>query len=128
MDIYVERAACPVYTAIGVIEGRWKPMIIQRLAVRPHGVGQLRRALPTITPKVLREQLKQLTADAVITREQLVPAVRGVRYRLTPHGRALLRVFDSLWVFGTRHLARRGAEQGTRVPPPRTAILENDAV
>jgi DNA-binding HxlR family transcriptional regulator len=128
MDIYVERAACPVYTAIGVIDGRWKPMIIQRLAVRPHGVGQLRRALPTITPKVLREQLKQLTADDVIAREQLVPAVRGVRYRLTPHGRALLRVFDSLWVFGTRHLARRGAEQGTRVLPPRTAALENDAV
>lgn len=124
MDIYVERAACPVYTAIGVIDGRWKPMIIQRLAAQPHGVGQLRRALPTITAKVLREQLKQLTADDVIAREQLVPAVRGVRYRLTPHGRALLRVFEALWVFGTRHLARRDAERGTRVYPPRTASLE----
>ena len=27
-----ERAACPLYTAIGVIEGRWKPMLFQRLA------------------------------------------------------------------------------------------------
>jgi len=29
--IYVERDKCPLYTAIQVIEGRWKPMIFQRL-------------------------------------------------------------------------------------------------
>src|SRR5262245_2058513 len=101
MDISIERAACPVYTAIGVIEGRWKPKIVQQLAEKPHGFGELKRALPTVTAKVLREQLKQMQADDLISREQLVPAVRGVRYRLTPHGRALLRVFDQLWQFGS---------------------------
>lgn len=59
-DIYRERAACPVYTAIAVIEGRWKPMIFQRLASRPHGFGELRRALPRVTVKVLREQLRRM--------------------------------------------------------------------
>lgn len=30
-NAYDERAACPLYTAIAVIDGRWKPMIYQRL-------------------------------------------------------------------------------------------------
>jgi hypothetical protein len=33
-----ERSACPLYT-IGVIEGRWKPMLYQRLAARPQGLS-----------------------------------------------------------------------------------------
>jgi DNA-binding HxlR family transcriptional regulator len=56
-DSYQERTACPLYTAIGVIEGRWKPMIYQRLGRRPHGFGELQRAMPRVTAKVLREQL-----------------------------------------------------------------------
>jgi len=106
-DIYLERADCPVYTAIGVIEGRWKPMIYQRLLERPHGFGELRRALPRVTIKVLREQLRQMQTHGLVVRKTLSPATRGVRYALTPHGRTLQPVFQALWVWGTRHLARR---------------------
>ena len=52
-DSYREREACPLYTAIGVISGRWKPMILQRLAKGPHGFGELQRAMPRVTAKVL---------------------------------------------------------------------------
>ena len=118
-DIYQERAACPVYTAIGVIEGRWKPMIFQRLAARPHGFGELRRAMPSVSIKVLREQLRQMQADGLLVRQPLTPASKGVRYRLTPYGRTLNSVFEVLWYWGTRHLARPSAAQGTLVAPPR---------
>lgn len=124
-DIYLERAGCPVYTAIGVIEGRWKPMIFQRLGARPRGFGELRRALPGVTVKVLREQLRQMQADGVLVKESLSPASAGVRYQLTPHGRALTSVFDALWRWGTRHLARPNAAHGTIVVAPRTAELDS---
>jgi DNA-binding HxlR family transcriptional regulator len=117
-DIYQERAACPLYTAIAVIDGRWKPMIYQRLLTRPHGFGELRRAMPRVTAKVLRQQLREMLADDLIAREELKPRVLGVRYRLTPHGRSLLPVFDELWRWGTRHLARQGAPRGTIAAPP----------
>lgn len=113
-----ERAACPLYTAIGVIEGRWKPMIFQRLARRPHGFGELRRAMPGVATKVLREQLRQMQADGLIVRRALSPAHAGVEYRLTTYGQSLGPVFDALWRWGTKHLARRGAERGTLVKPP----------
>jgi len=119
-DSHRERAACPLYTAIGVIEGRWKPMIFQRLASRPHGFGELRRAMPDVSAKVLREQLRQMQADGLVARQPLTPARLGVRYRVTSYGRTLGPVFAALWRWGAGHVARRGAGLGTLVPPPRT--------
>jgi DNA-binding HxlR family transcriptional regulator len=117
-DAYDERAACPLYTAIAVIDGRWKPMIYQRLLAGPHGFGQLKRAMPRVTTKVLREHLRQMIADDLVARQELKPLRLGVRYRLTPHGRSLMPVFDALWRWGTRHLARPRARLGTLALAP----------
>jgi DNA-binding HxlR family transcriptional regulator len=117
-DIYEERAACPLYTAIAVIDGRWKPMIFQRLSARPLAFGELRRAMPRVTTKVLREQLREMVADDLIAREVLVPARLGVRYRVTPYGRSLDPVFEALWRWGKGHVARDGASRGTLVAAP----------
>ena len=117
-DSYHERAACPLYTAIGVVSGRWKPMILQRLRTRPLGFGELQRAMPRVTAKVLREQLRQLQADGLVTRQALTPAHRGVRYRLTSYAKTLNPVFNALLEWGVNHLARTDAAGGTRISPP----------
>jgi DNA-binding HxlR family transcriptional regulator len=93
-------------------------MILQRLARGPHGFGELQRAMPRVTAKVLREQLRQLEADCLVTRRALAPASLGVRYRLTPYARTLHPVFTSLLRWGVRHLRRRDAATGTTVAPP----------
>ena len=113
VDVYRERAACPLYMAIAVIDGRWKPMIFQRLSERPRGSAELRRAMPHVTAKVLREQLRQMMADDLIVRESLTPTRLGVRYRVSRHGRSLQPVFATLWRWGRAHLARVGAVDGT---------------
>src|SRR5262245_4848306 len=94
-DIYKERAACPLYTAIAVIDGRWKPMIFQRLSDQSLGFGALRRAMPRVTTKV----------------------------RVTAHGRSLGPVFTVLWQWGKTHLGRSGAMRGTIAssPAPRSS-------
>ena len=117
-SIYEERGACPLYTAIGVISGRWKPMIIQRLAKEPLGFNALQRAMPRITRKVLREQLRQLEADHLVARLALTPARLGVRYQLTPYAATLNPVFTQLLQWGTAHLSRPEAARGTRLKPP----------
>jgi DNA-binding HxlR family transcriptional regulator len=118
-DVYQERAACPLYTAIAVIGGRWKPMIMQRLNSGPIGFGALRRTLPGITTKVLREQLRQMTADDLVTRDPRDASSRGVvRYRVTAHGQSLGPVFESLWLWGRQHLEHPLATSGTRALPP----------
>ena len=117
-SIYEERDACPLYTAIGVISGRWKPMILQRLARGPLGFGALQRAMPRVTRKVLREQLRQLEADHLVARRALTPARLGVRYQLTTYARTLNPVFNQLLKWGSAHLARPDATSGTRIAPP----------
>jgi DNA-binding HxlR family transcriptional regulator len=118
---YDERAACPLYTAIAVIDGRWKPMIFQRLSERSRGFGELRRTMPSVTPKVLREQLRQLIADDLVGRAPCVPAHLGVKYFVTPYGRTLGPVFDTLWRWGRGHLDR-GTRRGTLATPPRSSM------
>ena len=86
-------------------------MIFQRLASRPHGFGELRRAMPDVSAKVLREQLRQMQADGLVARHALTPARLGVRYRVTAYGLTLGPVFDALWRWGTGHVARRDADR-----------------
>jgi DNA-binding HxlR family transcriptional regulator len=103
---YVERDRCPIYTAIRVIEGRWKPMICRRLGEGARGFGELRRGMAGVTAKVLREHLRQMEADGIVTRAVRTTPQRRVRYRLTPYGRTLGPVFETLWAWGVEHLAR----------------------
>ena len=117
-DSYSERSACPLYTAIGVVSGRWKPMIIQRLARDPHGFGELQRAMPRVTAKVLREQLRQLEADGLVKRRALTPARLGVRYTLTLYAKTLDPVFGALVTWGIQHLKKRDTAGGTRIARP----------
>lgn len=117
-DARQERAACPLYTAIGVIEGRWKPMLFQRLARQPSGFGELHRAMPGISRKVLIEQLRQMECDDLVMRRKTGDSLGSVEYSLTAYGEGLGPVFDALWRWGMGHLTRPGAERGTRVRPP----------
>jgi DNA-binding HxlR family transcriptional regulator len=119
-DAYAERAGCPVYTALGVIGGRWKPMIYERLTSRAHGFGELRRAMPRVSKKVLREQLRQMEADGLVRKHTRAGPVVAVRYRLTPYGHSLAPVFRALAVWGRRHLERATAVEGTIVRSPAT--------
>jgi DNA-binding HxlR family transcriptional regulator len=94
-----------VYTAIQVVEGRWKPMICRRLRESDAlGFGELRRALPGVTVKVLRQQLREMEAAGLVERSVCERPLR-VRYRLTAHGLTLGPVFETLWAWGTHHLA-----------------------
>jgi DNA-binding HxlR family transcriptional regulator len=111
-ESYVERERCPVYTAIQVIEGRWKPMIFRRLGDGALGFGELRRAMPGVTIKVLRQHLRELEMDGVVARSVLHKPTLRVRYQLTPHGQTLGPVFETLWAWGVRHLSRSEAATG----------------
>ena len=100
-------------------------MLFQRLLDQPRGFGELHRMLPGVTRKVLREQLRQMQADHLVQRRQLSPASAGVRYSLTTYGRTLGPVFETLWRWGSSHLARRGATRGTMISPPHIVLEES---
>ena len=62
-------ADCPVRAAIDVIDGKWKPILVNALKAGPLRFGQLRREAPEATKKVLTAQLRELERDEIICRK-----------------------------------------------------------
>jgi DNA-binding HxlR family transcriptional regulator len=111
---HVERDRCPLYTAICVIQGRWKPMIFRRLSEGPLGFGALRKTMPGVTIKVLRQQLRELVTEGLIVRSVREKPALQVKYQITPHGETLGPVFETLWKWGALHLAQGPYEASHR--------------
>jgi DNA-binding HxlR family transcriptional regulator len=105
---------CPVRVTIDVIEGKWKPILVNALKPRTLRFGQLRRHAPEATRKVLTEQLRELEKDQIITRKVLGQRWERVEYELTHYGRTLVPVLTLMAKWGKRHkksgLANNGAE------------------
>jgi DNA-binding HxlR family transcriptional regulator len=89
-------AACPITRTMGVLGGKWKPIIIFNLAHKRVRFGQLAQKLSLISRKVLTEQLKELEDDGIILREAFAELPPRVEYRLSPHGLELLPILEQL--------------------------------
>ena len=59
-----------VYTAIRVIEGRWKPMIVRASVMALSDLASFGSPCQGVTIKVLRQHLRQLEAEGVVTSEK----------------------------------------------------------
>ena len=96
---------CALDAAMDVIGGKWKALILWALDERIHRYGELRRALPGITEKVLTQQLRELEADGIVKRtvfEDNPPRV--VEYNLTDEGVALNAALAALGEWGIRRM------------------------
>lgn len=94
---------CPVRVTVDVIEGKWKPIIVNALKQGTLRFGQLRRQTPEATRKVLAEQLRELEDDRIIMRRTFGEAWEGVEYSLTPYGRTLVPVLTRMAKWGEAH-------------------------
>ena len=95
-----ELPECPVATAVELIGGKWKLLIIRNLRVRPWRFNELQRDLDGISQKVLTDSLRQLIDDGLVYRYDFKQMPPKVEYGLTDLGKKLLPVMDSLADFG----------------------------
>lgn len=82
--------SCGLDAAVDVVGGKWKPLILW--ALHSHGptrFGELRRAVPGVSEKMLVQQLRELEADGVVHREVYREVPPRVEYSLTDLGQAL---------------------------------------
>lgn len=98
---------CPVRAVIDVVDGKWKPIIINALKAGSLRFGQLRREVPEATKKVLTAQLRDLEQDEIISRKKHQGDEDHLRYELTAYGRTLVPIL--------RHMAEWGANHKKRV-------------
>jgi DNA-binding HxlR family transcriptional regulator len=102
-------AECPVRATIDVIEGKWKPIIVNALKQGTLRFGQVRRQVPEAARKVLTEQLRELEHDGIIMRRTSEKRWERVEYSLTSYGRTLVPVLTLMAKWGKTHKKSKGA-------------------
>ncbi len=87
---------CPITHAMNIIGGKWKPIIIYLLSNGNLRFGKLLMFMPSISRKVLTDQLREMEVDGLINREKFAEIPPRVEYSLTKSGETLLPLLESL--------------------------------
>ncbi|MFE2434759.1 winged helix-turn-helix transcriptional regulator [Streptomyces sp. NPDC059409] len=117
---------CGIDTAMEVIGGKWKVLILWALHEHPcRRFGELRRLLPGITEKVLASHLRELEADGVVHRVSYDEVPPRVEYSLTEDGKRLNDALQPLAAWGRERPATRGGGEAGG-PGPVVNVLVTD--
>jgi DNA-binding HxlR family transcriptional regulator len=96
---------CPVTYIMNKIGGYWKPIILYQLMSGPNRYSELKKAIPTITEKMLIQHLKQLEADFIIIREAKPVVPPYVTYSLSKSGLELQPVLTTMAAWAVKNSA-----------------------
>ncbi len=92
---------CPVAKATEVVGDKWTMLILRELLLGTCRFSEFQRSMSRISPTVLNKRLRMLEDKGVIIKKP-ISGQRGCEYRLTPAGRELEPMIDSLAVWGMR--------------------------
>jgi DNA-binding HxlR family transcriptional regulator len=107
-------AADGVERALKVLEGRWKLVILFHLfGDKLLRFTELERAIPSISQKMLIQQLRQMEKDGVVRRIVHHQVPPKVEYGLTDWGQALCPALDEMlkWAASREELAEAAGSE-----------------
>jgi DNA-binding HxlR family transcriptional regulator len=109
-------AACPAQEVLGRLGDKWVPLVLRALGDGPRRHGDLARTVAGARQKVLTQTLRGLERDGLVTRTVTPGVPVRVDYALTPLGRGLLDVVDTVSRWADEHVpavheARRGYDE-----------------
>jgi DNA-binding HxlR family transcriptional regulator len=102
---YEQACDCPITAIIGIIGGKWKPVIIWILMQGPKRFGELHKSIPGIALKVLSRHLKELEADDLITRKAYAEVPPRVEYTLSEKGKSLEDIMQLMAAWSRDNIA-----------------------
>ena len=94
---------CPVTFTLHKIGGRWKPFIINCLLTGTKRYGEIKKAIPAVTEKMLIQNLKELEADELIIRKARPIVPPHVEYSLTRSGKELSPILLAMKKWALKH-------------------------
>ena len=105
-------AHCPIEVALEVIGGMWKVIVVRELLTGTKRYSELHRGLRHATHKMLAQQLRQLQADGILDRKVYPQVPPKVEYSLTPLGRELGPLLESMSGWGRQVIEGRAGATG----------------
>ena len=98
--------ACPVETTLMLIGDKWKVLILRELLGGTKRFGELKKAIGSVSQKVLTAQLRDMEEKGLLTRKVYAEVPPRVEYTLTELGYSLKPVMDALWKWGENYQAQ----------------------
>jgi DNA-binding HxlR family transcriptional regulator len=95
---------CNVDEALGILVGKWKPIILLHLITEgTQRFSELKRLMPDITQKMLTKQLRELEDEDIINRVIYPQVPPKVEYSISEYGKSLQPVLNVMHEWGTGH-------------------------
>lgn len=91
--------SCFVRGILDLIGSKWSSLLLIVLSERVHRFGELRRAIPDISQRMLTQSLRNLQANGLIERTVYDTAPPTVEYKLTPLGESLIEPITGILVW-----------------------------
>lgn len=99
---------CPVEVTLSMIGDKWKILIIRELSGGTRRFGELKKSVGQISQKVLTENLREMQADALVSRKAYAEVPPRVEYSLTELGMSLKPVLSALKKWGAAYKKASG--------------------
>ena len=98
MESHADHAAfCPYYhRAVELIGRRWTVVILRALLSGVERFSDLTETIPGLSDRMLSERLKELEAEGIVARTVVPEMPVRMAYHLTPKGRSLSSVIESV--------------------------------
>ncbi len=103
LEIKEKFEKCPVETALDVLAGKWKILILWYLRRDTLRFNELQKMLPRITQKMLIQKLRELEDDGIVHREVYPIVPPKVEYSLTEYGKTLNPILKQMYFWGEIH-------------------------
>jgi len=104
---------CPVRDVLAHVGAKWSTLILMTLGEQVHRFGELRRAIPDISQRMLTQTLRGLQRDGLVNREVFPTVPPSVEYSLTELGSSLLAPLTPLveWAASNHGEIRRARQE-----------------
>lgn len=89
-----------------VVGGKWKLLILWHVANKTSRFSELLKSMEGITQKMLTQQLRELEKDGLVKRKVFPEVPPHVEYSITPYGKTLEPVLDTMSAWGSKHTKR----------------------
>lgn len=101
---------CGLSHALELVGERWAILVLRELSYGPKRFTDLRSGLPSASPNVLSQRLRELETHGIVRRRTLAPPAASKVYELTEWGRELEPTLRSLgrWAARSPHFPESG--------------------
>lgn len=96
-------ARCPIRTALELLGGKWRLLIINELKQTPLRPSELKRRVADISEKMLNQELQVLMMHHLVERKNYGEVPPRVEYYLTDAGQAALPLIEAMACFARRY-------------------------